>query len=255
MKKIHDYIVEHQWRFGGHPFFVRLERPAPLSEILPFPTLLTFWVMGFQDALRLNAGMMTEPRFQAMARQHVREDSGHDLWFLRDLELIDGSLPDLRILFGEEHWAAREMTYGLLSDLILAEDDVERTVVVLAIESVSEIFLERIVPYFQGAGVERALRYFATNHSEVEKDHELRDLDTREMLDAIELSPSAEARCRSAVDRCYARFEDLFDRIDKKIEECLAAGGGRYDERAALVRDAARATHRPGREPVGHPAR
>jgi hypothetical protein len=218
MQALQKHLKEKAEEFSRHPFFARLERPAPLAEVICFPALLTFWVMGFQDALRLNTSLVTDPVLRPIAQRHRREDRGHDAWFLQDLQLIDGELPDLRWLFSEEHWVTREMTYGMLAETFRAQEDIERIVVVIAFEEAGHVFFSRIVRYFEHAGVAGALRYFASSHFEIEQSHDLHGDQTTQAINAIELSPASYDRCRDAVDRCFARFVTLFDDIEAKLE-------------------------------------
>jgi hypothetical protein len=55
MKVVLEYIARRQEVFANHPFFEDLKQDRPVEQILAFAPRLAFWVMTFQDVLRLNA--------------------------------------------------------------------------------------------------------------------------------------------------------------------------------------------------------
>jgi hypothetical protein len=103
----------------------------------------------------------------------MAEDAGHDRWFLTDLLAIDGGHPDLGKLFSKEHAAVRHLSYGLLSEVYRPQADEERLVFLLALESSSHVFFERVVRYFRDSGVRKALKYFGDAHLDAENAHEM----------------------------------------------------------------------------------
>ena len=83
MRVVKNYVVGKQDNFRAHPFFARLERNDCPATIKPYASALTFWVMTFQDILRLNEAQVTDARLREVAAQHRAEDAGHDRWFWR----------------------------------------------------------------------------------------------------------------------------------------------------------------------------
>jgi hypothetical protein len=231
MKTVNHHIEMRKKAFADHEFFTRLQRDEPLVRVLPFARELTFWVMGFQDALRINTALITDVALKRIARHHLSEDSGHDRWFLEDLLLIDGTVPDTDELFGRPHQTTREMTYSLLAESYRARVDIERIVLLMTYESSGQVFFPKIVEYFKRSGVESALKYFAQTHLDVEKNHEIVEQQMQDTLNAIELPELTRERCIRAVDRCYDAFSRLFDHLEKTIEEATPA-----DTMRALVR-------------------
>jgi hypothetical protein len=218
VKDVISRIEQHQIAFSKHAFFERLHRQEPLDQILPFARALTFWVMGFQDALRINTGLITEPMLKRIARHHMSEDSGHDRWFLEDLRVIAGTIPNTEELFDKPHQATREVTYSLLAESYRAEADIERIVLLVTYESSGHVFFPNIVDYFKKCGIEPALKYFAQTHLDVEKNHEIVEQQMQDTLRGIELSPATRVRCNAAVDRCYAAFARLFDALEHTVQ-------------------------------------
>ena len=217
MKAIYNHVAQCQVAFAKHPFFARLRRDEPLARVLPFARALTFWVMGFQDALRINTALITEPALKRIARHHLHEDSGHDRWFLDDLRLIDGSVPDIDELFGISLQVTREVTYSLLAESYRAKEDIERIALLITYESTGHVFFPEIVGYFKRAGIETSLKYFAQTHLDVETNHEIVEQQMQDILNAIKLPARTRTRCVESVNRCYAAFTRMFDHIEKTI--------------------------------------
>jgi hypothetical protein len=214
MKTVQAYIADKQRRFARHPFFIRLERDAPLREVTAVVSNLSFWVMAFQDVLRLNESRVEQPALKKLARHHRAEDAGHDKWFLGDLLKIDGRTPDLRSLFSPQHAATRDTTYALMSEVYRASSDVERITLLLTLESTGHIFFEAIASYFERASVTQALRYFSRHHIDVEKSHEVFEDEMHSFLDTIELSEEAQRSAMAMVDRAYVAFHAMFDHFE-----------------------------------------
>lgn len=217
MKIVQNYIADQQMKFTLHPFFQRLDRNEPLRHVLPFASGLTFWVMVFQDVLRLNEAQVTDPELKKLARHHRGEDSGHDKWFLNDLIKIEGTNPDVRSLFGKQHRVTRDVSYALMSEVYRAQSDYERIVLLLTLESTGHIFFEKIASYFERFGVVQSLQYFSRTHIDVEKAHEMFEKQMEEMLSHIALPEEARQRCIQLVDRAYKAFGELFDSMEELV--------------------------------------
>jgi hypothetical protein len=238
VKQVLDHIDESQGRLANHPFFGLLTETEPLANVLNFVPLATFWVMSFQDALRLNAGMITNPQLLRIARHHREEDSGHDRWFLDDLRLVDGVLPDVETLYGAAHQPVRDVTYALMAESFRAVEDVERVALLLILESTGQVFFPRVVEYFRSAGIEADLRYFAQTHLDVEKNHEIVEQQMHDTLAALEVSAGTVGRCVAAVDRCYAAFGRLFDAFADAVRTVEADGHRRRNLRGRMLASA-----------------
>lgn len=215
MKKIQNHIRAKQQGFLGHAFFQRLDRADRLDEnLLAFARALTFWVMTFQDILRLNEARVVDPALRRIARHHMLEDAGHDRWFLSDLLAIDGTIPDIDWIFGADHTPTRAASYALISEVYRATTDYERIAFLLTLESTGHVFFEKVTSYFERAQIRKTLRYFARTHLDVEKRHELFEERLMQPLFAKELTTSDREACCAMIDRAYAAFDNLFLSID-----------------------------------------
>lgn len=211
MKTVRAYIAEKQSSFAQHPLFARFERNAPLAEVLPFISTLSFWAVAFQDVIRINESKVKDPQLRRLARQHRAEDAGHDKWFLSDLLKIEGCNPDVRSLFGAQHAATRDASYALMSEAFRAQEDVERIALVLALESTGHIFFEAIASYFERMGVTQSLQYFARKHVDVELAHEMFEQEINAYIDGLQLTEVQRASMCALVDRVYEAFFGMFD--------------------------------------------
>src|SRR4029079_17595303 len=111
MKWVEAYVAKRQEEFRGHAFFAEERLSSDLRGGLSFAPDLTFWVMTFQDILRLNASLTRDPQIRRIVRHHRAEDAGHDRWFLDDLASMQVAAPDVRHLFGERHAPTRDAAY------------------------------------------------------------------------------------------------------------------------------------------------
>lgn len=213
MQKVLDYISERQAALSGHHLFGLMAAERPVEDLMPIIPAVAFWVMSFQDALRLNASRISDRDLLRVARHHLSEDAGHDVWYLSDLRQAVGAVPDLATVFADPHRVCREVSFGLLAETFLAVDDAERIALLLIFESTGQVFFPRVVDCFRRGGIEPVLRYFAQTHLDVEKGHEIAEEKMHRMLGGLTLTEPTTRRCLAAVDRCYDAFGVLFDTL------------------------------------------
>ncbi|XYH93909.1 hypothetical protein ACMHYB_39585 [Sorangium sp. So ce1128] len=222
MKTIQQHIVSHQARFSDHPFFARLEADPPLDHLAPFPLCLTFFVMTFQEILRICDERVTDPEFKRMVHCHRLEDAGHDRWFLGDLAALGIELPTAAQLFGPPHLAARHASFALVAEAFNARHDASQLTLLLTLESAGHVFFERFARYLERIGERRRLRYFSQTHLDVEKAHDVFEDCTDARIESMVLTPEVQAEALQLVDRCYRELQGMFDRFEALIEESAA---------------------------------
>ena len=146
------YIQERQAAFAECAFFEELSVEEASPEALSFMSGLTFFVMAFQDILRLNEAKVRDPALRAIARMHREEDRGHDAWFLRDILQVEGRVPDVREVFGAGHAVTRDAAYALVVEALQATDDCVSIALLLVLESTGNVFFGRVVEWLERAG-------------------------------------------------------------------------------------------------------
>src|SRR6185312_10890845 len=104
---------------------------------------LAFWVMSFQDILRLNEQMVNDPVLKRIARHHRDEDLGHERWFLEDIAKLTGGPLTISALYGRASASTRDAAYQLITEVYRATDDRLRIVLVLVLESTGHVFFGR----------------------------------------------------------------------------------------------------------------
>jgi len=213
MKQVERHVAKKQADFHHHMFFSDERLGTDVRGVLSFAPDLTFWVMAFQDILRVNAVLTRDPEIRRIVRHHKAEDAGHERWFLDDLAAMQVPAPDLRWLFGERHRATRDAAYALMSEVYRATDDRLRLVLVKTLESAGHVFFGRVAAVVERAGWGKALKYFSFSHLEVEKSHQVFEDEISRTVSSIRLDAKVRAEAKQLVDRCYAAFTDMFDAI------------------------------------------
>src|SRR5688572_16879750 len=213
MKLVEAHVAKRQAEFRKHTFFSDDRLGAGLSGVSSFAPDLTFWVMAFQDVLRLNATLTRDPTIRKIVRHHRAEDAGHERWFLDDLTAMQLPAPDVRWLFGERHRPTRDAAYSLMSEVYRASDDRLRLVLVTTLESAGHVFFGRVAEVVERAGWTKMLKYFSFSHLEVEKNHQVFEEEIARTVAGIRLEPKLRAEAKQLVDRCYAAFGVMFDAL------------------------------------------
>jgi DNA polymerase III psi subunit len=210
MKAVLRHIDFQQSRFAEHPFFDELERGHTLEQMLAFAPRLAFWVMAFQDVLRLNAQRVRDPELAPLMHRHRSEERDHDRWFFEDVSQLAERPLTLNTLWGHAHDSTRDASYALVSEVLRPLDDRLRMVLVLTLESTSHVFFERSSRLTQALGHDQQLKYFSTHHVEAEEQHELFEEELEARLRGMVLPPELCAEAFALVDRIYAAFHAMF---------------------------------------------
>jgi hypothetical protein len=222
MKLVEAHIGKKQAEFARHEFFSDSRLGTGRGSVLSFAPDLTFWVMAFQDVLRLNASLTKDPKLRKIVRHHRAEDAGHDRWFLEDLAAMQIPAPDVRWLFGERHTATRDCAYMLVSECYRTTDDRMRLVLVKTLESAGHVFFGQVAAAVEKAGWTKLLKYFSFSHLEVEKNHEVFEAEIARTVSAIRLEPKTRAEAKALVDRCYIAFTTMFDALCAASDRTMA---------------------------------
>ena len=220
MKTIQEYIETKQGEFAQCPLFNHIRKRLPLQQTLGFAPYIAFWVMTFQDVLRLNEILTKDPKLHEFAHHHRQEDSGHESWFLEDLEVMFNA-EELTIgwLFRPSCSAIRDGSYKIMAELIKAESDQQRIVLLLALESTSQIFSKEITSYIYDMGYADKLKYFSKTHFNAENEHAMYEEEGEQQLHAIKFTPQEREKAIALVDYIYAISQSITDAALKLVEK------------------------------------
>lgn len=203
-------ISDHQAELAEHAFFAHLNQRGSFEDIRAIAPRVAFFVMCFQDVIRLVPRLTTDPQLQHIGRIHEREDKGHDLWFLQDLQRF-GVTCDVETLFADEHASVRDIVYGQIADLMRAKSDWARLGLVLALEAAGTEFFANLIALLERTGRTQGLKYFARSHQRVEQSHEIHGESSESLLASLTLSPEALAEVLTVVDRTFMAMSKLAD--------------------------------------------
>lgn len=226
MKRVLERISAKQQEFTRHPFFQRLERNEPAEHTMAFIAAPCFFVLTFQDILRMNATRIREPEMRKIAEHHQQEDLGHDLWFLEDMATVEGAPRTAAWMFSKDHLATRDVAYELISEVFLATDDRVRIVLVLVLEATGHIMFTKMSEYLERIEFDRELKYFSRKHLDVELAHELFDDKVDSVLERIVLSPTVLDEALALVERAFAAQWRMLDAFDARIAASMERSSG-----------------------------
>jgi hypothetical protein len=220
MRETLSLIEERAQRFEAHRFFQRLAGTEPnLHRAAAFAPAGTFWVMTFQDILRLNADLARDVEVRQILAQHCAEDSGHEQWFLEDLQTLFGEEPtSIRWLFSNENRKVREVSFALMAEVFRVQDDRLRLVLVEVLEAVGRRFFGNISRFLQRSGHASRLKYLSRFHLDTEESHEMHGEAQRGHLEKMTFPPELRAPAEQLVDRMFASFQRLYDTLAERME-------------------------------------
>ena len=222
MKSLRTVIEEGQRQFARLPFFRRLEKDGSPDDARAFVPALAFFVMAFQDMLRLNEARMRDPDLRALVRGHRAEDREHEQWFLRDLERL-GLAVDVHWMFGPEHADTRDAAFAVMSEVFRTTDDRVRVALVLVLESTGEVFFGRVPRYMEESEPgRRDLEYFSRMHAAVERGHAIFEDKMLQLLDQMELPRALQTQAVGMINRIYAAMTAMVQSFEARIVEAAA---------------------------------
>jgi hypothetical protein len=205
-----------QASLATHPFLRRLDSIGTFEDVRVMAPRFTFFVLCFQDMLRLVHEHVRHPTIKAMAEVHELEDKGHQKWFLHDLKQFGIPL-DLSWVFGSDHQATRDLSYDIVSAVLRAADDHTRLAIVLSLEGAGHEFFGRVIGCLERIGHDDGLKYFARHHQEIEENHNLFDSDGRAQLIDLALSRAEFDHAMEAVDHTFAAMTRLATHLEGAI--------------------------------------
>lgn len=230
MNRVRMHIAKRQQEFAEHPFLRRLGESTDPAHLSAFAEAIAFWVLTFQDLLRANEERILSHELRRIARHHRAEDAGHDRWFLDDLALISGCAPDAGLLFSPAHRGAREPAFRLMAEVFGAKTDLERVVLLFALEAAGHVTFASTGAFLERTGAAAGMKYFSHDHLAVEKDHELFEREIEAYLATLVLSADEAAAARQLVDRAFDAFHQMFDAVEATITSRRRAPSRRADQ-------------------------
>lgn len=224
MEEVEAVIADRRNVIAATAFIRALDRASTVEEIRAFTPHLTFYVLAFQDVLRLVDKLIRDPELSRIAHRHREEDAGHEGWFLFDVAAL-GCERDLAWTFGEAHELTRDVSYQLIAEVLMAQDDRERLVMPLVLEAIGAEFFGRVIGALERARFEKPLRYFARHHQNVEADHEIFTDAAHADLSAIAFDEATFARSVAMVHRAFDAMERLAAHLHAHMKRGREASG------------------------------
>jgi hypothetical protein len=218
-------IDAHRTKFAAHPLLKRLESLCTVEAFRVMAKRITFYVLCFQDMIRLTADRIDDPKLKALAKIHWMEDQGHDKWFLADLRRFGISL-DVAWVFGSAQETARDISYEVMADVLRAHDDWGRIAVILSLEGAGAECFGRAIGCLERLNEHRGLKYFARRHQQVERDHKVFDRKSRRALLPPSLSPESFEYASRAVDRTFSSMTTFLNYLEDSIVAASPKPGG-----------------------------
>lgn len=208
MEHVGRLIDERRRVFARHEFFRLLDGRGSLEQVKRIVPRMAFFVMTFQDVLRLAYERTTSAELREMTRSHHLEDSGHDRWYLSDAAAL-GAAVDIEWMYSKEHQLARDVAYAQIADVLTAEHDGTRLAITLALEATGAEFFGRIIGLLERVSCGVPLSYFARRHQQIEAGHEVFEAESQRRLGRIELTDAAAREVTRAVERTFEGMSAL----------------------------------------------
>ncbi|WP_106092060.1 iron-containing redox enzyme family protein [Enhygromyxa salina] len=214
MAEVQGVIQKRTDALATMPLFRSLAASSHLDDLRAIAHHGYFYVLGFQDMLRLTHEQIQDPELGSIALSMRQDDLGHDAWFLADTETL-GVSRDVAWVFGDVHRPIRDMVYRLMSELLGASDDRVKIVFPLVLEAAGSIFFASMVDLVKRADYDHALRYFARSHQAAEEAHEVFSESGQEVLDRVNFDLPLYDEAIGLVERCFDCFEQFAERLEQ----------------------------------------
>jgi hypothetical protein len=202
--------------FAKHPFLQRLEADGTWADARIVAEKIAFFVLGFQDIIRIIAAKVREPALVELAKANAEGDRGHDRWFLQDMKVL-GAKCSVEDLFSPTNAAIRDVTYTLVGDALCARHDSSRFALALCLESTGAEFFSRMISCLERMGHDDELIFFGRHHQAVEQSHEIFQAEGQRSLSRIIVPTEAVTELRAVVDRAFAVIAGMASHVEGAI--------------------------------------
>lgn len=216
MNRVHAAIAARKRQFAELPFSKRLQEKGTIEDVAAFAPGLTFFVLAFQDVLRLNESRVTDPAIRSFVRRHRFEERGHETWFLHDVSKLHIER-DIRWIFSSHHEATRDASYAIVSEVLTARDDRVRLTLLLVLEATSDVFASRIGEFLGQASYEGPLYYFSRTHHDREMSHEMFDDEGKQDVLDMDLPEPVLSEALGLVDRVFDAITEVFAELEARV--------------------------------------
>ncbi|MCA9699813.1 MAG: hypothetical protein KC431_19975 [Myxococcales bacterium] len=219
MKTVLAHIFACKRHYAQLPLFQHMrDQSLDARERLAFYPAMAHFILSFDD---INKYMLryddARSPLATMINGHTFEDDHHWPWYLEDLEKLGFDTTAsgsewMRFLWSDELRQNRILTYRL-APLIADADEVERLVIIEAIEETGNVLFTEIKQLAEilAPRLGTELRYCGDFHFARESGHTV-GADHR-TLAAIELDDEQRSRCLALADRVFALFAAWTDEL------------------------------------------
>jgi hypothetical protein len=235
MRSILDAVDRAASDFAGHPFLVSLEYAASLDRMKRFASGLTFWVLAFQDILRIHEELATDPLVRDLAATLRQNDRGDDLRFLHDMHLLGTEL-DLHAIFARDQASVRDGTYALVAELYRAESDYARLALLLTLSACDKVFFAKVGRYVERIGHADSLRWLAGAQKPPGESEALWDLELQADLATVILPTRTREEALRVVERSARALSRIMDHLARLARRPRLGSGIGFGAHAVPLR-------------------
>jgi len=218
MQTIQNYLVNKQFQFTQHQFFQHLTDDTTLEQFASVASHLSFWVMSFQDVLRLTEERITHDKIYHIVRKHRLAQSGHQDWFISGVKDIESKMLTLRSIYSRNYATTRYATYAIMSEVFQARNDYEYIALLLTLESTSNIFLGFTADFVDTVSYSNSLRFCSNYHLEFERNYTFFEAKLKDYFAEVQLAENEEENILKMIDRVYNAFNLMFNGLASALE-------------------------------------
>ena len=173
---------------------------------------LTFYVLAFQDIIRLAANHVYNPMLSDLLKSHYQTCKDYEQGYLDDLDTLSET-PTVSFLFSSSQQLVRDVAYNLIAGILRTETDMQRTALVLSLEAAGEIFFQGFIAAFEQQNQHHSLKYFNRQHPALILSQSLTEQVWQNKLAAIPVSLTELELCEKTIDQVFAQMNTLANHL------------------------------------------
>lgn len=148
---VESYVTQKYSELLSHPFVTNRQEKTGMADFIATVRSLSFFMTCAHDAFRIAAARASDPVLAPTIRKKYEDSAKVQQRFLLELERLERD-SSAKVDFSPGHAICRDAGYALVNEVIGDVDDVKRLAVLLSLDVIARVFVQKAFESLQVPG-------------------------------------------------------------------------------------------------------